>query len=290
MTMSANRWLRVGRCGLLLVGWLLLGCSKSRDATVGAARSHAERLARIVAQDVQEVRAGLPQGAPYLRPLFEGATPAGEDLKAAREAIDRARNKVQDLRVAKSTFFAVADAHGRVLRTDQELDRMAGKDLFASFPELRKALTGVYVETRGSMPEASGVQGKEDGQWVAAFPVMVGDQARGLYVTGWSWAGYAYRLETSLRDSEQSKLMERGSRKMPLLYVYVVVGDKAYGAPVSPQVNGDAIAREKPLAKLVPGRTFATTLEITGRDFALAARLTPELGPNTAVSVLRSET
>jgi hypothetical protein len=197
---------------------------------------------------------------------------------------------VQDLRVAKSTFFAVTDADGRVLRTDQEVDRMAGKALFSSFPELKKALAGGYVETHGSMPEASGVQGKEDGQWVAAFPVMVGDKARGLYVTGWSWAGYAYRLETSVRDSEQSKRIERGSGKMPLLYVYVVVGDKAYGAPVSPQVNADAIVKQKPLAKLGPGRTFATTLEITGRSFALAARLTPELGPNICVSVLRSET
>ena len=288
--MSANRWMRPARCWVLLVGWMLLGCSKSMDATLSADRRHVERLAQVVARDVQEVRAGLPQGAPYLRPLFEGANAAGEDLKAARVALDRARNKVQDLRVAKSTFFAVADADGRVLRTDREVDRMAGKNLFASFPELRKALAGGYVETRGSMPEASGVQGRADGQWVAAFPVMVGDKARGLYVTGWSWAGYAYRLETALRDAEQSRLMERGGRKMPLLYVYLVVGDKAYGAPVSPQVNADAIAKQKPLAKLSPGRTFATPLEITGRDFALAARLTPELGPLVAVSVLRSET
>jgi hypothetical protein len=289
-TMCANRWMRPARCWMLLVGWLLLGCSKNIDATVSAARGHVERLAQLVAQDVQEVRAGLPQGAPYLRPLFESQTPAGDDLKAARDALDRARNKVQDLRVAKSTFFCVADADGRVLRTDQELDRMAGKDLFASFPELKKALAGGYVETRGSMPEASGVQGREDGQWVAAFPVMASDKARGLYVTGWSWAGYAYRLETSIRDTEQSKLMERGAGKMPLLYVYVVVGDQAYGAPVSPEVNAQAIVKHKPLVKLGPGRTFATTLEITGRDFALAARLTPELGPNVAVSVLRSET
>ncbi|MBN1608832.1 MAG: hypothetical protein JW940_19555 [Polyangiaceae bacterium] len=287
--MCVDRWIRPTRW-VMLVGWMVLGCSKNMDATVSAARSHVERLAQVVAQDVQEVRAGLPQGAPYVRPLFESQTPAGDDLKAAREALDRARNKVQDLRVAKSTFFAVADADGRVLRTDQELDRMAGKDLFASFPELKKALSGGYLESRGSMAEASGVQGKEDGQWVAAFPVMVGDKARGLYVTGWSWAGYAYRLETSVRDSEQSRLMERGGRKMPLLYVYVVVGDKAYGAPVSPQVNADAIVKQKPLAHLGPGRTFATTLEITGRSFALAARLTPELGPNTAISVLRSET
>lgn len=280
----------MARCWVLLWVGTLVACTRNMDATVGAAKSQAERLAQVVIRDVQEVRIGLPQGALHLRPLFEGTTPPGDDLKAAREALDRARNRVQDLRVAKSTFFAVAAEDGRVVRTDQELDRMAGKDLFASFPELRKALAGGYVETRGSMPEASGVQGKEDGQWVAAFPVTVGERARGLYATGWSWAGYAYRLETSVRGTEQAKLLERGRGKMPLLYVYLVVDDKAYGAPVSPTVNADAIVRLKPLDKVGPGRTFAATLSITGRDFALAARLAPELGPSIAIAVLRSET
>jgi hypothetical protein len=108
-----------------------------------------------------------------------------------------------------------------------------------------------------------------------------------LYVTGWSWSGYAYRLENSLRSSVQSK---EQSAKLPLLYVYLVVGNEAYGAPISPEVNARAIRDLAPLSKLGPDGAYKTHLEITDRDFGLGVQRAPELGKNVAVAVLRSET
>ncbi len=117
---------------------------------------------------------------------------------------------------------------------------MAGKNLFAAFPEAKDALTRGYIETRGSMPEAAGVRGRPDAQWVAVSPVKADSRTVALYATGWSWSAYAYRLETALRSSELSELKQ--GDKMPLLYVYVLVDQAAYGAPVSPEVNAKAIA------------------------------------------------
>src|SRR5207342_3512514 len=97
-----------------------------------------------------------PAGAEILGKEWKSNPTLASDLKAVRDALESTRRKVQDLRVAKCTFFALTDAEGTVLRNDQEQDRMAGRPLFASFPALPGAKAR-YLETTGSMPEASSV-------------------------------------------------------------------------------------------------------------------------------------
>jgi hypothetical protein len=273
---------------LALAAGVSFGCKKSSEVSVEQAREHARFLQKTIKADVEEVRAGLPQGAKHLVELFQKESLSEEDAQAARGALEDARDTVQDLRIAKSTFFAAVRLDGLVLRNDREQDLMVGKNIFKPFPELKQAVEGKYVEARGSMPEAAGVRGRPDGQWVAASPVRVGGEVKGLYVTGWSWAAYCYRLENALRSKVRADLEERA--KMPLLYVYVVVDKQVFGAPVAPQVNADAIAEMDPLAKASENEPFSAEREITGRSFGLAVILTPVLGPRTAVAVLRSET
>ena len=124
----------------------------------------------------------------------------------------------------------------------------------------------------------------------SSAPVVVDGKTRGLYVSGWSWSSYAYRLETAARGQAKSEVMNAGSKKEPLLYVYVVVDDAAYGAPVSPEVNAKAILAEKPLEHAQGDAVFAKTVDITGRDFGLAVKRVPALGKDVAIAVLRSET
>lgn len=273
---------------LLFCALSLTACDKAKQHSAAQAREHVAELSKTAETDVGEVRAGLPQGVKHLEPLYAKEAAPRDDLPAVREALERARSKVQDLRVAKSTFFAVVDADGTVLRNDQDQDLMAGKNLLKSFPGLKPALEGKYVEARGTMPEAARVKGP-DGQWVAAQPIVVDGKTKGLYVTGWSWSAYAYRLENALRGSVRSALPNE-SAKMPLIYVYVVVADQAFGAPVSPEVSGKAILEQKPLERAKGDEIFVTTLEITGRDFGLAVKRVPALGEDVALAVLRSET
>jgi hypothetical protein len=266
---------------------LLVACSKSAELSKAKAAEHARALAKIAEADVAEVRTGLPEGAKHLAQRYADANPA-DDPEQARLALEKARNAVQDLRVAKSTFFALATNDGNTIRTDQEQDLMAGKNLFVPFPELRKASAGAHVETRGSMPEAARVNGRPDAQWVCAEAIKQGDKVQALYVTGWSWSAYAYRLENALRGNVKSASGEQA--KMPLLYVYVIVDSAVYGAPISPEVNAQAIRNQAPLGKLGPDDSFAGQLEITDRDFGLGVQRAPTLGPKIAIAVLRSET
>ena len=276
---------RTALCAVLTLS--LPACDGDKKLSQSKAAEHVVSLVETATGDVQEIKNGLLEGAKHLAKLFEGGAAPKDDLPAVREALDKARNKVQDLRVAKSTFFALVDDQGTVLRNDQDQDLMAGKNAFQSFPGLKAALDGKYVETRGSMPEAAKVKGT-DGQWVAAAPIRVGDKTRALYATGFSWSAYAYRLENSLRSSVRSSMP--ANKKEPLIYVYVVVDKQVFGAPVSPEVNAQAIATGDPLAKAQGDAVFSSVIEITGRDFGLGIKRAPALGAEVAVAVLRSET
>jgi len=267
---------------------MVSGCKDPSEVSEAQAKLHVVELARNVRSDVAEVRNGLPAGAECMAAFFNRESLGPEQGNDAREALSKCRNKVQDLRIAKSTFFVAASSDGLVIRNDRDQDLMAGKNLFSAYPELRQALTGKYVETQGSMPEAAGAKGRADAQWVAAQPVRVAGEVRGLYATGWSWAAYAYRLEFALRSSVLSSLRDR--QKAPLVYVFVVVGQSAYGTPISPLINAQEVERQNPLAGATETVPFARRIEITGRPFGLAVIRTPSLGKDAGIAVLRSET
>jgi hypothetical protein len=273
----------------LFAGVWVSGCKDQGKISAGYATSHVAFLADAATADVEEVRHGLPLGADVLAPSYKTAG-FETDLKAVHEALETARRKVQDLRLAKSTFFALSDPSGAILRNDQEQDRMAGKSLFGSYPAL-SAAKDAYTETTGSMPEASGVRApRADGQWVAGAPVRLDGTSRGIYVTGWSWAAYAYRLEFSLRSQVRSELVDHHDEHEPLLYVLVVAGKAVYGAPVTPEITTQAVAALDPLSKTKGTDTFSQTLEITQREYGFAVKRVPALGPDIAIAVLRSET
>lgn len=270
---------------VLSLGAFGAGCTDTGKVSADHAQAHAQFLLKASKTDVEELKRGLPQGAKHLVEAFKEGVPDGE---TARKALETARNKVQDLRVAKSTFFALVGKDGTVIRNDQDQDLMVGKNMFAAYPELKKVLTGASVETRGSMPEAAGVKGKTDAQWVFAVPVEAAGKAEGAYVSGWSWSAYAYRLETALRSDVLAQTKEGG--KVPLLYVYVLVGGSAYGAPISPDINGEAILKQKPLDTASAEKPFSTPLEIEGRQFGLAVVPMKSIGKDAGIAVLRSET
>lgn len=266
---------------------LLASCTKSGEVSKQKAHGEVELLAKAATIDVEEVRKGLPLGAKQLEAFFADDKAQG-DAAAAKEALTSARNKVQDLRTAKSTFFLVADKTGVILRSDLEHDALASKNLFTAF-DLKGALGGKYTETRGNMPEASGVRGRGDGQWAAATPVMKGSEVAGVYATGWSWSAYAYRLENQLRSTVRSESTEAGTKE-PLVYVYVVVDKEAYGAPVSPEVNAKAVKDSGLMGRATGETVVDVAQEIEGRDFGIALRKVPALGADVAIAVVRSET
>jgi hypothetical protein len=245
-------------------------------------------VAQAVKSDTDELVRGMPVGAQALTPLFEEAFPEIPSAAAAREALMTVRAKNNDLDSAKSTFFLVASADGSILRNNLDQDEMAGKNLFEVYPEAAKNKKDGYFQFRGNWEVARGVNNRDDAQRGVAVPIKLKGETVGYFVSGWSWSSYAYRLEASLR-SEILQNTKSGD-KVPLLYIYVLVGSSAYGAPVSPVVNGKTLVELNPLEKTKGGAVFATPIEIERRQFGVALRHMPELGEDVVIAVLRSET
>lgn len=282
-----NQWLGGAAAVVVLIS---AACQDTTTkVSLPASAKHVSALAALTRSDVAEVRSGLPVGARVLEPLYKSDTQPRDDLERVQKLLQRARDSVQDLRVAKSTFFALVDADGTVLRSDRTPDMMAGKNLWLAAPSAKEVMQGKPVETRGSLPEASGVKGRPDGQWFSLAPITVDGSVRGSYVTGWSWSAYAYRLETALRNELKTQARENKTKE-PLVYVYVLVADKAFGAPVSPEVNAAAILRATANVHLTGDQVWSAVIDITGRSFALSVHSATDLGPEVAVAVLRSET
>jgi hypothetical protein len=274
-------------CALLAL--LASACGDGGKGSQKCAAELADKLVPVLKEDVGQVRRGLPAGAAKLGTLLE-ADP-GANLLGLQKAIQGARASVHDLEVAKSTFFSFADPSGTVLRSEADPDMLANKSVVAAFPELKKALdpqAGI-VEVFGEMQEMRGVRTGPDHQWVAAHPVKGADgQLKGVFVTGWSFRAYAFRLQEAAKR-ELSEIVKRDQLKSaPILYVFVFKGGKAYGEKLTPDTNAEALEKLDLTAKTASG-PWSGTLEITGRTFGVAAARVPDLAPDAGVAVLTSQ-
>jgi hypothetical protein len=263
-------------------------CKDQAKESAAQAVRNASALAALVDKDVAEIERGLPEGAKRLAPLVSGGADPKQDVAAVRKALLRVRRDVQDLEIAKSTFFALADSGGVAIRNDLEEDVMAGQNLFSIFPALARAKSE-YVTTTGSFPNATAKNGPDE-DWVAAVPVKREDGSTGaVFVTGWTYRYFARHLQESLKDRLVQDAKAGGTEgKLPVFYVAVFDKTGVYPAPLTPQVDEKALAGLELLAKTAGGDAQGT-LNITDRAFGWAATRTPKLAPETGVVVLRSE-
>ncbi|WP_437929205.1 hypothetical protein WMF37_08030 [Sorangium sp. So ce291] len=271
-----------------LAATLASGCQEDGKTSQKHAAELCAKLAPVVAEDVGQVRTGLPAGAAKLATLVD--TDPGANLLGLQRAIAGARASVKELEFAKSTFFSFTDPSGTVLRSEADPDMLANRSVLASFPELRKVLepnSGV-VEAFGEMQEMRGVRNGPDLQWVVAHPVKAsGGELKGLFVTGWSFRAYAYRLQEAAKRDIAEIAKRDGLKSTPLLYVFAWKGAKAYGGPVTPDVNTEALEKQDLPAKTASG-PWSGTVEIAGRTFGAAAQRVPELAADAGVAALVS--
>lgn len=268
---------------------LSTGCGDAGKASAKVAADQLPGVVALVKEDVAQVRRGLPGGAEKLAKLL-GAD-AGSDLGALQRAIATSRAGVNDLQFAKSTFFAFADPTGTVLRSEADPDLLAMKSVFAPLPGLKKSVepgSGV-VEAFGELKDVH-IRAGNDLTWAAAHPVKDDKgEVRGAFVTGWTLRGLAYHLEEQTKGVIADAAKKEGKKSLPVFYVFVLHGKKAYGAGKTPDVNTQAVESLDLLSKTQSG-TFSTTVDITGRTFGVAAAsTTTEYAPDTGVAVLVSE-
>lgn len=275
-------------CALGLVALLATGCKDQAKESAAHASTDVSELTTLIEKDLGEIERGLPLGAKKLEPLVSDGADPKLDPPAVRTALQRVRRDVPDLSIAKSTFFALADANGLAIRNDLEEDVMAGQNLFSVFPALAGAKSA-YTTTTGLFPNATTKNGP-DRDWIAGVPVKRNTGETGaIFVTGWTYRYFARHLQVSLKDRLADEAKKSGEvGRMPVFYVAVFDKTGVYSAPLTPPVDEKALAGAGLLEKTAAGPAQGT-LTITDRAFGWAAARTPHLAPDTGIVVLRSE-
>jgi hypothetical protein len=266
----------------------LPACEDTSKQQEQAAGYVLDKIASVANEDAAQVRRGLPEGAKKLGEVVD-ADP-GANLVGLQKAIRGARASVKDLDIAKSTFFTFVDTTGIALRSEADPDLLAQKSVLSSFPALKKGLepSAGLVEAWGEMPEMRGVRTGPDTQWVAAHPVKDKEgQVKGMFVTGWSFRRFALHLEEMAKRELFDRAAREKQKKVPIVYVFLVRDGKAYGAPITPDVNAQAV-EGLDLANKTQSGPYRGTVEITNRSFGVAAQRMPDLGEGTVLSVIAS--
>lgn len=273
--------------GLAAMG--LTGCDDGKKLSEREAAEEADRIAPMVKADVEALRKGLPIGAAKLAEKADADTLGNNS--ALQKAIATSRAQVPDLDTSKATFFSITDASGTVLRSEADLDLLAGHSVITPFPALKMALdpASATVEAFGEMPEMRGLRTGQDLAWVLAHPMKDPKGLKGLFITGWSFRKYGAYLDDKARRDLEAASAKAEKKTVPIAYVFMVKGGKAYGSPLlSADVNAQAIEGLGVIEKTAAG-PYKGNIEITGRSFGIAALRTPELGDDAAVVVLLSE-
>ena len=275
---------------LLVVALSLLGagCKDKHALAVKKAPPLVVRLFPIIKRDIEQVRSGMPEGA-KLFGTYVDEDPAG-DPEGLRRGIIKIRQGVKALAFAKSTFFVFASMDGIIRRSETDPDLAAGSNLVKELPgmaPLFKTKKGL-VESFGYVKGLRGVQHGGDLQWVVGSPVLLPSGKHvGGFVSGWSMRKYAEYLEADSRRHLQSVAKDK-TKPIPLVYVFLVQGSKAWGGPVTPQVNADAMAQLN-LSEKAAGGLFTGDITIEGRKFAVAAKPAKDFGSGTVLAVMVSE-
>ena len=273
--------------GALALFFAASGCKDRAKEDAAKAATNVAVLAALADKDVGEVERGMPEGAKKLAALWAKGADPSKDLAAVRSALRRVRRDVPDLNLSKSTFFALTDERGVAIRNDLEEDVMAGQDLFKTFPELSKATSG-YVTTTGAFANPN-PKGAPDKDWIAGVPVKKEDGSiGGVFVSGWTYRYFARHLFESLKSQLTEISQKNNNSKLPVFYVAVFDKSGVYGAPLTPAVNEQEMAKADLVAKTASG-PFQAVVTITDRAFGYAAARAPKLGPETGIVLLWSE-
>lgn len=267
-----------------LTGTLVVGCTDKGKLAQDAASEAVDIALGLATRDTDQVRKGMPDGAKILEKRLP-ADPVGNRLEV-EQAIKAARENVDILINAKSTFFSFAGVDGVVLRSEVQIDELAEKNILSVYPSLAKALepNAGLVEAYGEMDAIRGVKKGNDSAWVVAHAVAGGEggKPRGLFLSGWSLRHYAGVLQSAMRThfDEKSKSAEKTSEAVHA-HIFILKGRGTYGDPEAPDENTTEVQNLDILPKLASAE-FRAVKEIEKRTWGIVAKKAPQFGDDAA--------
>ncbi|MBI2394954.1 MAG: hypothetical protein HYV09_35620 [Deltaproteobacteria bacterium] len=279
----------------------LPGCKSKAQKQAEAAVADIARIERLVAdRHVDSLARALPIAATALGAKID--KPIGpEEAKTIGPAFDELRNKSDDLRSAKRSYFAITDPAGEIVWVDDTTWVVVGRKLAVAFPASAEVAAGKKPYAAGS-----GRYGGASPEALTFFEVAPivhrlegGDTRVGLLVAAWEVHEVAEDLQRQLQTDLAMKTVKpkvRAKQKdkyqlaldTPDLWVAVFGKDFIWlqeGAPQQLEDGAKAIGLH---AKTAAG-PWSGTFDVMNKSWGGAAKRLPALGPDIGLAVLRHD-
>lgn len=276
---------------------VLAGCKSKAQRQAEIAVGDADRLGKIVAdRHVDALSRALPKAADALAAKLGDKADVHADTAALGAAFVDARNKTDDLRSAKRSYYVITDDKGEIAWVDDDNWLVVGRKLAATFAPVKQVLEGApYATGSGRYGGAA-----EDAlSFVEAAPIKKADKTVGALVAVWEAHEAAEDLQRQLATELAMKSVQPKTRVKPKdkralqldapdVWVAVFHGKNVYFQEDAPQPLEDA-TKALDLAGKTSGGAWHGTYDVMNKGWGAAAKRLPALGPDVGVAVLRLE-
>ena len=273
-----------------------VGCKSKAQKQAEAAVPDLARLEKLVAErHVQSLARALPIAAATLAAKVDKL--GVEEAKLVGAAFDELRNKSDDLRSAKRSYYALVDATGNVVWVDDPAWTVVGRKFGVAFPDAQALLAGGLKFAAGA--GRFGGAGPEAMTWFQAAPIVKAGAPAGLLVSAWEVHEIAEDLQRQLQTDLAMKTVKPKARAKPKdkyqlaldtpdLWVAVFGREQVWLQEGAPQPLEDA-AKALSLFDKTAGGVWTGTFDVLNRGWGAAAQRIPTLGPELGLAVLRND-
>lgn len=276
----------------------LVGCKSKAQKQAEAAVPDLARLEKLVAErHVDSLARSLPGVALALANKLGDKPINPVDSAAITAALDDLRNKTEDLRSAKRSYYAVTDSGGEVVAVDDSSWNVVGRKAALAFPALNDVLAG-----KSNYAFGAGRYGGADPEALTLFgasPLVRGDKTLGALLSAWEIHEIAEDLQRQLQTDLAMKTVKPKARAKPKdkyqlaldtpdLWVAVFNAQYTWLQEGAPQPLEDA-ARATGLFAKTAGGQWSGTFDVLNKGWGAAAKRFPKLGADLGVAVLRHD-
>lgn len=274
------------------------GCKSKAQKQAEAAIPDVTRLEKLLAErHVDSLARALPPAGKALGDKIGDKVISPTEAAAIGPLFDDIRNKTDDLRSAKRSYFAITDMGGEIVWVDDPNWLVIGRKAAVAFNKLEAVLAGKEAYAAG--PGRYGGADPEALTLFEASPIKRGDKVVGGLLCAWEIHEAAEDMQRQLQTELAMKTVKPKTRAKakdkyqlvldtPDLWVAVFNDKYIWMQEGAPQPLEDGAKSIGLFAKTANG-AWSGTFDVLNRGWGAAAKRVPSLGEGMGIAVLRHE-
>jgi len=268
------------------------------SACVVGCKSKAAKQSELAAEDVKTLQGIVQQRRidSLPRALPDAAKKLPPALDDAATKFPAMRDKTEDLRTAKRSFFGIVDADGVIAWIDESGWSVKGRVVGETFPAVKDCLGGKdFARSTGRF----GGDPPDALFFMDASPIRDGDKVAGCLISAWEAIDAASDLQSqilTIRGAEtastaaHNKVKEQRKKAMegPDIWVGLFRGDVVYLEEGAYQPLEEA-TKTLGLGQKTASGSFTGTFDVINNGWGVSATRIAALGDDVGIVVFRHQ-